>query len=182
MQQNTESEKVFNCDKCGLCCDNIANALNQKGIHAGLDQAIKDFPFKLENGKCPNFKRNRCAVYENRPLLCRIDDLFTAYPDLAVDRDAWHAKQHSACNVLKQRAEDEKLVRFKKSMKYLGWDLSNAHVQIISEVFKLTSKGGSKMSLEALDSIQKNAYAAQDAANSTMTNSEMIKYLNEKEE
>lgn len=162
----------FKCDMCGLCCKKIGTALKNKGIHPGLDEAIEAFPYKLVDGKCPKFKRNRCTVYEDRPLICRIDDLYTKYPDLAENREAWHNKQYESCAALKKEDEAEKkvlekerLVRFRKALRYLGWDLDEAAIELLVNVHALINKSSSKLNLETLDEIQNEAYNRKRSCN-----------------
>lgn len=54
----------FTCDKCGLCCSHL-----------------KDFGPPYENldrgdGVCKNFNEETklCNIYEQRPILCRVED------------------------------------------------------------------------------------------------------------
>lgn len=50
----------FNCDKCGICCENVIY--------------VRNFPKEfIENRKCKFFTKERtCAIYENRPLICNV--------------------------------------------------------------------------------------------------------------
>ena len=82
----------FHCLKCGICCSDT----NEKERHIlllrkeaariakKLRQPISDFatkitkeaPYKFEmkkkeNGKCTFLKKNQCAIYSLRPLICR---------------------------------------------------------------------------------------------------------------
>ena len=58
----------FECTKCAGCCtvDNLKHySLNNWGIE--ID----------EKGVCKNLKDdNTCGIYETRPLICRIEELF----------------------------------------------------------------------------------------------------------
>lgn len=153
MQETKESEVKFKCVPCGACCHNIKNALTAVGVHPGLDKAIKDFPFKLDDGKCPKLKKNRCSIYKDRPLLCRIDDIYTEYPDLAESREAWHLINHKKCDVMKQSLEDGKFVAFQNAMAYVGAPLDNQLARMTVDVYELTRKKSTRISFEELDKI-----------------------------
>lgn len=51
---------MFICDKCCECCRNLHKSSLYDELHTG-DDSIQD---------------NLCLIYENRPLLCRIDDCY----------------------------------------------------------------------------------------------------------
>jgi Fe-S-cluster containining protein len=55
------NNKIFNCDKCGICC----TKLNLSDIYADLDTG---------NGVCKYFDvlTKLCSIYENRPDRCNI--------------------------------------------------------------------------------------------------------------
>lgn len=63
----------FPCTKCGACC---RRAWAFQGA----------LPTK-EDGSCLHLtKDNECAIYEDRPLLCRIDEMHeTLMPDMAIE-------------------------------------------------------------------------------------------------
>ena len=56
---------IFPCTKCGLCCQNISSI-----------PELKDYD--LGTGICKYFDSitNGCEIYENRPLICRVDKMF----------------------------------------------------------------------------------------------------------
>ena len=59
---------AFECTQCAGCCTNKNISLfNLK--HWGLK--------KGKNGHCSNLKKdNTCGIYEDRPLICRIEEMF----------------------------------------------------------------------------------------------------------
>ncbi len=55
---------MFPCTKCGLCCRNV----NRSPVYKDLDKG---------DGVCRNLtSENNCNVYNDRPLMCRIDDAY----------------------------------------------------------------------------------------------------------
>jgi uncharacterized protein len=48
---------------------------------------------------------NRCAIYETRPLVCRVDEFFEGFlAPRGVQREDWHRLNHEQCNAM--QAED----------------------------------------------------------------------------
>jgi len=99
------------------------------------------------------FKRNRCSVYEKRPMLCRVDDLYTKYPDLAPSREEWHAMNHKNCNVMKQAVEDEKFTAFKNAMAYGGFPLDDKVAGMTADIYEITKKKSTKVNFDELNKI-----------------------------
>lgn len=63
----------FPCTKCGLCC------LKAKENFDGFVKQGLDFEFEYgfnEDGSCEQYDKETrlCKVYENRPLICRIEE------------------------------------------------------------------------------------------------------------
>lgn len=51
------------CTKCGECCRHVGNS--------------KLFPLPTNpDGSCIMLKDGKCTIYEDRPLICRVDDLY----------------------------------------------------------------------------------------------------------
>jgi Fe-S-cluster containining protein len=75
---------TFPCSKCGACCRSI-------GTHeAGRELDRGD-------GICRHLTTdNRCAIYEDRPPMCRVDLL---KPPALTDA-YWHQINHEACDRL----------------------------------------------------------------------------------
>ncbi|MGM0410281.1 MAG: YkgJ family cysteine cluster protein [Bacillota bacterium] len=58
----------FQCDACGICC----TKLDKSKIYQELDRG---------DGTCIYFdeKSRLCNIYENRPLICRVDEMYEKY-------------------------------------------------------------------------------------------------------
>jgi Fe-S-cluster containining protein len=74
---------AFQCSGCGACCRKV------KVLHP-------DWPTRPD-GACIHLTQdNRCAIYETRPLICRVDE---ARPkNLSVEH--WHRMNAEACRML----------------------------------------------------------------------------------
>lgn len=57
---------MFMCDKCGKCCRNLDKSPIYEELHDG-------------NGICKYLDGNLCSIYENRPLLCRVDESYNKF-------------------------------------------------------------------------------------------------------
>lgn len=82
----------FPCTVCGACCRHISNIVQ-----------LKDFD--LGNGICKelDLKSNKCKIYENRPLICRIDKMYDAFSKVWSKKE-FYSYNARACNEL-QRLE-----------------------------------------------------------------------------
>lgn len=79
---------MFDCDKCGECCRN----LDKSPIYSELDRG---------NGTCRYLIGNLCSVYEERPMLCRIDESYDLLFKDRITRDEFYELNHSFCIKLK---------------------------------------------------------------------------------
>lgn len=79
---------MFICDKCGLCCRNIGGSK----IYADLDRG---------DGVCKYLIGNLCSIYDNRPLLCRIDESYEVLWKDVMELDDYYQLNYEACKHLK---------------------------------------------------------------------------------
>lgn len=79
---------MFKCDCCGCCCRN----LDKSELYAELDRG---------DGICKHIRDNLCSVYENRPLLCRIDECYDLYFYKIMERDEYYRLNKIECQKLK---------------------------------------------------------------------------------
>lgn len=87
---------TFPCTKCGACCRRAVYAVTSLGLTEWSPGFAKD-------GSCGALQAdNTCAIYETRPLLCRIDDMRIAAGE--EDEAAWHEANARHCN--EWQAED----------------------------------------------------------------------------
>ena len=81
---------MFRCDKCGLCC----KALAGNPIYAELDRG---------DGTCKYLENNLCSIYENRPLLCRVDEAYGILFRHYMTEDEYYENNYKMCNLLKSK-------------------------------------------------------------------------------
>lgn len=82
----------FNCDACGLCCQNLA----ANPLYSDLDDGT---------GVCRHYDRasRRCGIYAQRPLKCRIDESYEHSYSHHLTREQFHALNQAACETLKSK-------------------------------------------------------------------------------
>lgn len=80
---------MFKCDMCGECCRHIGGI----DVYKDLDDGT---------GVCKFLEGNRCSIYENRPLLCRVDESYEAIFKSIMDKDAYYAQNYAVCAELKK--------------------------------------------------------------------------------
>lgn len=80
---------MFLCDKCGECCRN----LDKSPIYAELNRG---------DGICRNLRGNICYIYENRPLICRIDDCYELFFKSNMTKAEYYKVNHDICTKLKK--------------------------------------------------------------------------------
>lgn len=81
---------MYPCEHCGTCCRN----LNKSDIYADLDRG---------DGICKYLVGNDCSIYENRPLLCRIDDSYDVFFSEKMSKDIYYELNKKACKMLKNK-------------------------------------------------------------------------------
>lgn len=57
---------MFNYDCCGCCCRNIYKS----ELYCDLDRV---------DGTCKYLTGNLCSIYDNRPLICRVDECYELF-------------------------------------------------------------------------------------------------------
>ena len=80
---------MFECDKCGECCRH----LNRNLVYASLDRG---------DGVCLYLEGNECSIYEDRPILCRVDDSYEVYFSTQYTKEEYYRLNKEACNKIKQ--------------------------------------------------------------------------------
>lgn len=81
----------FPCEKCGACCRSVGHLTELVSV----------------NGVCVHLKEdNTCDDYENRPFVCRVDDIYNTVFKRNMTRDRFHAWTREYCERLKKREKD----------------------------------------------------------------------------
>lgn len=86
---------MFKCDMCGECCRNLDKSL----LYADLD---------MGNGVCRYLNGNKCSIYDNRPLLCRIDESYETFFKDVITISEYYRLNYEACNILKNNLGGKK--------------------------------------------------------------------------
>ena len=68
MTMMTIITKPFPCTACGKCCRNVGKSEQTAFLDRG-------------DGVCYHFNEqtNLCSIYENRPLVCRVEEYYKTY-------------------------------------------------------------------------------------------------------
>lgn len=80
----------FHCDKCGLCCRNLKDV----ELYAFLDDGT---------GVCKYLKGNLCSIYDDRPLVCRVEESYSAFFKDIMSEEEYLNYNYIMCNNLKQK-------------------------------------------------------------------------------
>lgn len=79
---------MFPCDQCGICCRN----LDKSPVYNYLNRG---------DGTCRYLIGNLCSIYENRPIICRIDDCYELYFKNSMSKSEFYSLNHAVCIKLK---------------------------------------------------------------------------------
>lgn len=55
------------------------------------------------DGVCKFLSENLCSIYENRPLLCRIDESFEKFFSDKMSREEFYTLNYQGCKALKEK-------------------------------------------------------------------------------
>ena len=76
----------------GNCCRN----LDKSDVYKELDRG---------DGVCMYLDGNKCSIYDNRPLLCRIDESYEVYFKDSYSLEEYYKLNYSVCEKLKKRRD-----------------------------------------------------------------------------
>ena len=76
---------MWECKKCGKCCMVV-------GFYAGF--------LNRGDGVCKNFDMSSklCKVYDDRPLICRVDDMYEQVKDKFISKEHYYKFQKNMCD------------------------------------------------------------------------------------
>ena len=89
---NTQENNLsFPCTSCGLCCKNLGLSSEASKLNRG-------------DGTCRYFddNTNLCTIYEDRPLVCRVEDYYTKYLSETFKWDDFVALNLKVCETLQK--------------------------------------------------------------------------------
>ncbi len=92
----------FACTKCGACCKSIAKIAELKEFDKG-------------DGVCSwlNLDTNECQIYAQRPVVCRVDEMFERYFSSIYSKRKFYALNAKACNLLQEKCGIDERFRMK---------------------------------------------------------------------
>lgn len=80
---------MFRCDMCGECCRNLRKSPLYDSLHDG-------------DGVCKYLKGNLCSIYNDRPLLCRVDESYELLMKQVLSYEEYLELNYMYCNELKK--------------------------------------------------------------------------------
>ncbi len=84
---------MFKCDKCGECCRH----LSKSELYRELDRG---------DGVCKYLVHNLCSIYDERPLLCRVDEAYHAYFQSEMTKEEYYRLNYEGCKSIRKIKED----------------------------------------------------------------------------
>ena len=84
---------MFKCNKCGACCRH----LDRSELYRELDRG---------DGVCKYLVQNLCSIYDERPLLCRVDESYDAYFKYEMTKDEYYRLNYEGCKTIKSIKEE----------------------------------------------------------------------------
>lgn len=75
---------MFECKQCGNCCRH----LDRSELYKDLDRG---------DGVCRYLKDNLCSIYEDRPLLCRIEESYNEVFSEVYMKEEYYRLNEEAC-------------------------------------------------------------------------------------
>lgn len=81
---------MFICNQCGECCRN----LHKSDLYSQLDRG---------DGVCIYLKGNLCSIYEERPLLCRVDESYNVYLKETYSLETYYKLNYEGCKKLQSK-------------------------------------------------------------------------------
>lgn len=88
---------MFVCDQCGECCRYLGHYAFNKDLDRG-------------DGICRYLDVNLCSIYENRPFICRVDDMYDVYFKDEMTRDEYDRFTYMSCQKIKNKRSDDNLI------------------------------------------------------------------------
>ena len=82
---------MFECDRCGICCQ-----------HIDLIPQLKEFD--SGNGRCIHLlENNLCEIYLDRPEICNVKGMYELYFKGKISEDEYIRQNKMGCNELKNK-------------------------------------------------------------------------------
>lgn len=85
---------MFKCDRCGECCRHLDKSPVYRELHSG-------------DGICRYLVGKKCSIYENRPLICRVDQSYEIFFKDKITYEEYLQLNYKSCEILKKRKQEE---------------------------------------------------------------------------
>lgn len=85
---------MFYCNQCGECCRHLDNSVLYQTLNRG-------------DGICKYLDGNLCTIYNNRPLLCRVDESYFAYYKEIYSLEEYYEMNYQSCLNLQSNQEEK---------------------------------------------------------------------------
>ncbi len=80
---------MFQCEKCGACCRNLDKSPLYESLNRG-------------DGVCRYLNGNLCSIYDQRPVLCRVDECYEYYFKNIMSREDYYELNCKICVELRK--------------------------------------------------------------------------------
>lgn len=91
----------FICDKCGLCCKYLIKSVDKDLVKSLLSE-------DEQSCKYYNDIKKTCNIYEDRPLICKVDDLYDKVLSEFMTKEDYYTNQYQCCKLLKDKYESDR--------------------------------------------------------------------------
>ena len=90
--------RKFKCTCCGACCK-LLGLVDKKARELGMCD---------ENGACIYLDKdtNLCTIYDERPLVCRVDDLYGAGYFNDLSKSDYYKMNYESCEKVRKLLEE----------------------------------------------------------------------------
>lgn len=88
---------MFSCRKCGSCCQQVGRS----ELFKYLDRGDNICQYYLETSRL-------CSIYNERPLICRVDAFYDAYLSDQMDQNDYYNLNYEACTECRKMIEGDK--------------------------------------------------------------------------
>lgn len=85
----------FACTRCGMCCRNISTVSELSAFDNG-------------SGVCIHLENNLCTIYMDRPIICRVDQMYYSKYCESYDLETYYRLNYEACRALRCKTGIEK--------------------------------------------------------------------------
>lgn len=85
---------ALNCEGCRAYCCRVAGKIMKE-----LDRGDGVCKFLTED--------NKCSIYEDRPFICRVDEIYDKYFKSKYSREDFYIMNYNSCKQLKAEFEEE---------------------------------------------------------------------------